>query len=83
MARVAKGDAVVGHIAQGEGAIPLHGDVVHLNIGLQIAEVVLGRQSIAHLTVPLVIVDGGDLQIVLQIVIINGEQLHIPHHFWA
>ncbi len=83
MARVAKGDAVVRHIAQGEGAIPLHGHVVDLNIGFQIAEVVLGRQGIAHLTVPLVIVDGGDLQIVLQIVIIDGEQLHIPHHLRA
>ncbi len=80
VAGIAEGDAVVGHIAQGEGAIPFHCHIVDLNIGFQVAEVVLGRQGVAHLTVAFVIVDGGDLEVVLQVVVIDGKEFHVPHH---
>ena len=42
-----QGNALVGGIAQGQRAIAADGDVVDLDIGLMLAQVVLGGQLLA------------------------------------
>src|SRR5690625_6125623 len=47
--------------------------------GLPVGEVVLGGEQFPQLAVALVVVDGGDLDLALAIVVEHGEQAQFPH----
>ena len=66
-------------IAQRQGAVTAQIHVPHLNVGFKIAQVVLGREARADLTVSLLVVDCGDLQIVVAVVVQHGEEAEVTH----
>jgi hypothetical protein len=72
--------AQVGLVAQGEGAVAAQVYVPDLQVGLAAAEVVVVGEDFADAAVAGFVVDGGDLELGVLVVIENGEQAEVAHH---
>ena len=67
------------NIAQRQGAVAAQIHVPDLNVRFKITQVVLGRQARADLAIALFVVDRGDLQEVVAVIIQYGEEAEITH----
>ena len=72
--------AALRYVAQRQRAVAAQVDVVDLNIGFQIAQVVLCGKLLTNGAVARFIMDGGDLEIVVAVVVQYGKQAEITHH---
>ena len=77
---LAQGFAFVALVAQGQGAVATAVDLPDLDIGLVVAQVVLGGEQFPYPAVAGVVMDGGDLQVVVFLVVDDGEQLEFTDH---
>ena len=72
--------AQVGLVAQGEGAVAAQVHVPHLQVGLAAAEVVVVGEDLADTPVAGLVVDGGDLEPGVLVVVEDGEEAEVAHH---
>jgi hypothetical protein len=72
----------VRNITQRQRTIAAQIHIPHLNIGLQVAQVVLGGQFRADLAIALFVMNRRNLQIIIAIIIQHGKEAEITHDFW-
>ncbi len=58
---------------QGEGAVAANVDAIGLDVGFAITEVIEAGQGFADLLVAAFIVNGGDADVFLVIIVVNGK----------